>query len=84
MDDLTKAIKGLKNNQSGDPSGLISELFKPGVMGQDLAQGLLDLCNGVKAELFIPLLVRLANITTIFKNKGSRQDLQNDRGIFIL
>ena len=24
------------------------------------------------------------NITTIFKNKGSRQDMENDRGIFIL
>ena len=73
-----------KNNQSGDPSGLISELFKPGVMGQDLAHSLLDLLNGIKAELFIPEQLKLANITTIYKNKGSRLDLKNDRGIFIL
>ena len=26
---LNKAIKGLKSNQSGDPNGIISELFKP-------------------------------------------------------
>ena len=26
---LNKAIKGLKINQAGDPSGIISELFKP-------------------------------------------------------
>ena len=38
----------------------------------------------MKSEQFIPALVQLANITTIFKNKGSRLDLSNDRGIFIL
>ena len=81
---LNRAIKGLKINQSGDPSGIISELFKPGVLGQDLAQGLLMLCNGMKAELYIPAFVKLANITTIYKNKGSRLDLSNGRGIFIL
>ena len=81
---LNRAIKGLKTNQSGDPSGIISELFKPGVLGQDLAQGLLMLCNGMKSEHYIPALVKLANITTIYKNKGSRLDLANDRGIFIL
>ena len=53
-------------------------------MGQDLAAGLLDLVNGIKLNLFIPDPIQLANITTIYKNKGSRQDLQNDRGIFIL
>ena len=81
---LNKAIKGLKINQSGDPSGIISELFKPGVLGQDLQEGLLMLCNNMKSELYIPALVQLANITTIFKNKGSRLDMANDRGIFIL
>ena len=81
---LNRAIRGLRINQSGDPNGIISELFKPGVLGQDLAQGLLMLCNGMKSELYIPALVKLANITTIYKNKGSRLDLTNDRGIFIL
>ena len=28
--------------------------------------------------------MELADITSIYKNKGSRQDLKNDRGIFIL
>ena len=48
---LLKILKGLKNNQSRDPSGLINELLKPGVMGQDLAKGLLDLINGIKLNL---------------------------------
>ena len=84
MSNLQKTLKGLKNNQSRDPAGLVNELFKPAVLGKDLAKGLLELINGVKFNLFIPDPIQLANITTIFKNKGSRQDLSNDRGIFIL
>ena len=33
-----------------NPSGIISELFKLGVLGWDLAQGLLMLCNNMKSE----------------------------------
>ena len=84
MSSLQNILKGLKNKQSRDPSGLIGKLFKPGVMGQDLAMGLLDLINGIKSNLFIPENLKLANITTIYKSRGSRQDLLNDRGIFIL
>ena len=32
----------------------------------------------------VPKNIQLANITSIYKNKGSRQELKNDRGIFIL
>ena len=53
-------------------------------MGEDLAHGLIKLFNGIKSELFIPQDLQMANITSIFKNKGSRLDLKNDRGIFIL
>ena len=84
MTNLMNTLKGLKNNQSRDPSGLVHALFKPGVLGQDLAVGLLDLINGIKSNLFIPDVLELADITSIYKNKGSRQDLKNDRGIFIL
>ena len=49
MNDLEKTIQGLKKNQSGDPSVIINELFKPDVVGQDLALGLIDLLNGIKA-----------------------------------
>ena len=60
---MIAAIKGLKNIQSRDPSGLVNDLFKPDNLGKDLAVGLLSLVNGVKSELFIPSLVKLANIT---------------------
>ena len=40
--------------------------------------------NGIKSEQFIPDFIQRANISTIYKNKGSRLDLDNDRGIFVL
>ena len=82
LDNLNGAIKKLKNVQSRDPSGLVNDLFKPDIMEQDMAVGLLDLVNGMKSELFIPEMTKLANITSIYKNKGSRQDMKNERGIF--
>ena len=41
MDDLNKVIKSLKTNQSSDPNGMISELFRPGIIGADLKSALL-------------------------------------------
>ena len=40
------------------------------------------LCNKVKAECSIPKFLELTNITSIYKNKGSKTDLNNDRGVF--
>ena len=82
--DLESMLKNLKNNKSMDPNGMINELFKEGYIGTDLKEALLKLFNGVKDNLFIPMFMTLSNITTIYKKKGSRFDLNNDRGIFIL
>ena len=82
--DLEAVIKKLKNNISRDPNGMINEVFKDGFIGTDLKEALLNLFNGIKSNLFIPMFMTLSNITTIYKNKGSMMDLNNDRGIFIL
>ena len=63
---------------------MINEVFKEGCIGRDLKDALVSLFNGVKFHLLIPMFITLSNITTIYKNKGSRLDLNNDRGIFIL
>ena len=42
------------------------------------------LCNGIKDTFSIPEYIWLENITTVYKNRGSRFDMNNDRGIFIL
>ena len=84
MQDLDKVLKKLKTNKTRDPHGLINELFKPGVIGLDLKLAILNLFSGIKLEFFLPNFLQFANITTIYKKKGSRQDLNNDRGIFVV
>ena len=80
--DLLDVMKQLKVRKATDPVGLVSELFKPGVAGSDLINSTLTLCNMMKKECKIPKFVELTDITSIYKNKGSKQDLNNDRGIF--
>ena len=38
--------------------------------------------NKAKDECEIPAFLELTNISSIFKNRGSKNDLNNDRGIF--
>ena len=82
--DLEKVLISLKNNKSRDPYSLINEIFKPGVIGSDLQSSLLLMLNRIKAEFSIPELMELVNIISIYKGKGEKNDLQSDRGIFIL
>ena len=81
---MDKVLKGLKNNKTRDPHGLINEIFKPGVLGKDLKMAILNLFNSIKKEQKLPKFLQFANITTIYKKKGSRQDMNNDRGIFVV
>ena len=81
--DVISALKSLKNGKCRDPLGLINEIFKPEVAGKDLISSLTIIMNKVKENNKIPALFRLKNISTIYKNKGSRADLENDRGVFI-
>ena len=83
IEDLDKVLKKLKSNKTRDPHGLINEIFKHGVLGEDLKLGMLNLFNDVKTHLKLPKMLQYANITTIWKKKGSRQELDNDRGILL-
>ena len=84
IDNLNLVTKEMKNNKSIDPNGMVGELFKSECAGNDLKLALIQLFNGIKRTHLIPEYMKLSNITSLFKNKGSRQDLENDRGIFIL
>ena len=84
VNELRTALKRLKSNKAVDPNLMVNELFKEGYIGQDLENAILLLCNGIKDNLFVPEFMLRQNITTIFKNKGSRLDMKNDRGIFLL
>ena len=82
IDDLTKVLKKLKKNKSADSIGLIYELFRPEIVGKDLLISLLMFCNQVKSQLIIPEFLTLTDITSIWKLKGEKSNLENDRGIF--
>ena len=40
--------------------------------------------NGIKKNLIVPDFLIYANVTSIYKQKGDKSDLENDRGIFNL
>ena len=71
LEDLEEATKSLKNNQSRDPNGMISDLFKHNIAGKDLKKALVGLMNLVLINLFLPEYMEYADITSILKNKGS-------------
>ena len=79
-----KVLKSLKTKKTMDPVGLINELFKPPVAGRDVINSLLILSNKVRDEIEIPEFLELTDISSIYKNTGSKNDLNNDRGIFNL
>ena len=54
VEDLEIVLKKLKKNKSRDPHGLINEIFKPGIIGNDLKLGMVDLFNEIKTTLHIP------------------------------
>ena len=62
---LIKVLKALKNNKSGDHFGMVYELFKPGVIGNDLLSSLLLLCNEVKRQQKIPQFLKFTDITSL-------------------
>ena len=63
---------------------MINELFKPNIAGNDLKTALVELLNIILWALYIPEYMQYADITSIYKNKGSKMELSNDRGIFLL
>ena len=84
MNNLDKALKSLKNGKARDPNGLVNEIFKEGVAGKDFKLSLLKLFNKMKKESFLPEFIKMADVVTIYKGKGEKNNLQNDRGIFLV
>ena len=83
-EDLEKVLDSLKKNKCRDPSGMVNEHFSTQVAGKDLKASLLMLFNNIKASDKIPTFMKVADISAIYKGKGSKNDLSNERGIFIV
>ena len=84
MSDLEAAIKELKKDKARDPNGWSNELFMKEVSGTNLKISMLKLFNKIKMENHYPDFMRKADVTTIYKGKGSKTDLNNDRGVFVV
>ena len=81
---VEKICKSLKNIKARDESGLIYELFKPPYAGNDFYESLSKLFSLSKQERDIPEFFEKISITSLYKNKGVRSELSNERGIFNL
>ena len=84
MEDLEKVLSNLKKDKCRDPQGLINELFSTDVAGCDLKKSMLLLFNRIKECDKIPDFMKMADITAIYKGKGSKNNLKNERGVFIV
>ena len=82
--DLEKVLKSLKKNKARDPHGLSNEIFRPRVAGKEFKTALLKLLNMMKRKTKVPMKVKWANVTLIYKGKGEKTDMNNDRGVFNL
>ena len=80
IEDVKFVIKNLKKKKSRDPLGHSNELFQMG--GNDLSYAVLKCVNKIKDQQTFPQCLQKYNITSLYKNKGSRKDLNCYRGIF--
>jgi hypothetical protein len=84
LEQLETALKTLKLEKARDPHGWLNDIFKEGVAGKNLKLSLLEMMNSMKFHNYIPDFVELADVATIYKGKGEKCNLENDRGIFIV
>ena len=79
---VMKICKSLKRGKARDREDLIFELFKPEFAGNDLMISLMKMFNEIKENLKIPMFLKKVTITSLYKNKGTKNDFSNQRGIF--
>ena len=84
MGDLVDSLNELKRGKARDPNGWANEIFSNEVAGEALKISMLKLFNKMKLENYIPDFIKSADVTTIYKGKGEKFSLENDRGIFLV
>ena len=80
IEDVKFVITNLKKKKSCDPLVHSNELFQ--MPGSDFTCAVLKGMNRIKDQQTFPQCIQKYNITSIYKNKGSRKDLNCYRGIF--
>ena len=80
-EELNTVIKNLKNNKAPGSDEITNEMTKKG--GKDLITSLKNVYNKILKEKKCPSDWRKVKIKSIYKNKGEKEDLNNQRGIFL-
>ena len=81
---LENVLNSLKKGKCRDPDGLVREIFRPEVIGDDLKLSLLMLLNKIKDTGVVPKFMKVVDIHAIYKGKGDRTEIGSERGIFIV
>ena len=81
---MDKVLNHLKERKATDPTGLVNELFYSQNIGDDMKNSILIMMNKIKESFREPEFMSMANITSFWKGKGAKDDIDNERGIFIL
>ena len=84
MKDLKRVLKNLKKQKSRDPLGLANDIFRPEVAGDDLKLAIVKMMNHIKDQQKYPECLELCNISSIWKQKKSKNEFDSYRGIFRL
>ena len=84
MKQLQKVLRSLKKGKARDPLNLVNEIFRPEVAGSDLQLALLKVVNMVRAQQQYPTKLKYADITSVYKGKGKKSEMDNQRGLFNL
>jgi hypothetical protein len=77
-----EVLNRLKKNKCRDPMGYANEILKNEVDGDALKKAILTLMDGIKFEQPFPEALEIFNISSIYKNKGSRNNFENYRRMF--
>ena len=80
-EELRRATRKLKKKKASDIGGMKGEYII--YAGDDLIKSLLILLNGIIKTGEIPEKWKRMKIKSIYKRKGSRNEMKNQRGIFI-
>ena len=79
--EVEKGISMLKRKKAEDRSGWKNKMVLEG--GEEMDKSLTKICNKVMEEGQIPTEWEKMKVKSIFKNKGSIQEVKNRRGIFL-
>ncbi|VDI69805.1 Hypothetical predicted protein [Mytilus galloprovincialis] len=81
IEEISNAIKNINKGKSADYFGITIDEFNAGEIVVIFLQSII---NEIFQQGYVPDLLKIGLLTPIFKNKGSKNDAKNYRGITVL